>query len=98
MSFDAHITNIVNDAYKRLGFKMRNSKHLNDMCALCLLFNGTVRSKLKNACIIWSLAYKSYQNQIEQIQKRFLRHLLYKKHHISAYQNTGRTKPKVTAF
>jgi hypothetical protein len=80
MSFHVHITNIVNDAYKRLGFIMINSKCLNDIYALSLLFNGIVRSKLEYASIIWFPVHKSYQNQIEQIQKRFLRYLFYKKY------------------
>jgi hypothetical protein len=33
------------------------------------------------------LVHKSYQNQIEQTQKRFLRYVYYKKYHISAYKN-----------
>jgi hypothetical protein len=54
MSFHVHIANIVNNAYKRLGFAMRNSKHVNDAYALSFLFNGIVRSKLEYASIIWS--------------------------------------------
>jgi hypothetical protein len=67
MYFHVHIANIFNDAYKRLGFAMRNSQHLNDIHALSLLFNGIVRSKLEYASIIWSPVHKSYQNQIEQV-------------------------------
>jgi hypothetical protein len=87
MSFYVHITNIINGAYKMLDFIMRNSKHLNDVYALGLLFIGTVRSKLEYASIIWSPVHKSHQNQIEQIQKRFLRCLFYKKYDTSAYEN-----------
>jgi hypothetical protein len=87
MSFHVHIADIVNDACKRLGFVMRNSKHLNDIYAPNLLFNGRVRSILVYASIIRCPVHKSYQNQIEQIQKRFSRYLYYKKYHIPACQN-----------
>jgi hypothetical protein len=75
MSFHVHTANIVNDACKRLGFVMRNSKHQNDIHALSHLFNGIVRRKREYASIIWSPEHKTHHNQIEQ--KRFSRYLSY---------------------
>jgi hypothetical protein len=80
MSFHVHIANIVKNAYKRVGFEK-----LISIYALSLPCNGIVRSKLEHASIIWSPVHKSYQNQIEQTQKRFLRY--FKKYHISSFQN-----------
>jgi hypothetical protein len=75
-------------AYKKLlGFVMRNSKHLNDVYAISFLLNGTARSKPVYASIKQSPVHKSYQNQIQDIQKRFLRYLFYNKYNKSAYQN-----------
>jgi hypothetical protein len=44
-AFSIHITSTVNDECTKCGYKMRNSKHLNDVHVLSLLLNGTVKAQ-----------------------------------------------------
>jgi hypothetical protein len=38
MSFHVHVANIVNEAYKRLGFETENTKHLYDIYMLLVFW------------------------------------------------------------
>jgi len=69
MSFEKHTSQIVNDAYKKLGFIIRNAKCFNNIYCISVLYNSMVRSKLEYASVIWSPRYQSQQKRIEQIQK-----------------------------
>lgn len=85
LSFAVHIEKLANDAYKSLGFIMRNSRELSNIQSLMLLFNALVRSKMEYACVIWSPFYQSHINKLEKIQNKFLRYLYYKKYNRSSY-------------
>ena len=70
-----------------MGFIIRNTKHFHDVFSLTTLYNSLVRSKLEYACEIWNPYFKSQNNKIESIQKKFLRYLYYKIHLVSPLVN-----------
>lgn len=77
LNFDHHIYQMVNDAYRKLGFVLRNSKLFKDIDAVKLLYFAFVRSRLEYACVVWSPYHNNYIRSIEVIQNRFLRFLYF---------------------
>jgi len=86
LSFNAHVEKVCNEAYKLLGFVIRNTREFRNFNALIIVFNTFVRSKLEYASIIWTPYYKQFINKIERIQNKFLRYLYYKIFRINSYQ------------
>ena len=78
LSFVYHVSMVTAAAYKNLGFIIRNTKFFSDINSLKLLFNAFVRSKLEYASIVWSPGYDQHISSIEQVQRRFLKHLSFK--------------------
>ena len=78
LSFDVHINNIVNSAFKMLGFLKRNSRDFKNEKTLITLYKSFVRSKLEYCSLIWDPLYENHINQIERVQKKFLRFLNWK--------------------
>lgn len=75
LSFNSYIEIVIGEAFKVLGFVIRNSKDFNNVLVLKILFNSLVRSKLEYASIIWAPYYVHYKLKIERVQRRFLKHL-----------------------
>lgn len=91
LTFEAHINQITSKAYKSLGFVIRNSQLFKSPLCLKTLYYCYVRSILESASVIWRPFYKKYINQIEAIQRKFIKHLNYKtKVVIPNYQDSCR--------
>lgn len=78
LSFIPHLNNVINDSFRLLGFVIRNSKEFLEISTLKLLYFSFVRSKLEYATIIWSPHYKIHINNLEQVQRKFLKFLSFK--------------------
>lgn len=76
MCFSHHIEGIVSKAFMMLGFLMRNSKVFKDPYTLKSLYISLVRSHLEYASIVWAPHYFIYRNNIERVQKRFIKFCL----------------------
>lgn len=78
LSFNAHVESIVSSANRSLGFIMRSCKEFTDLKCLKLLFFSFVRSQLEYASVVWSPFYSKYRQEVESIQRRFLKYLSYR--------------------
>lgn len=76
LTFSIHIDHIVSDALKMFGFICRNTKRFSSLTAVVVLFKTLVVSKLEYAVLVWSPYYKLQSQQIEAVQRKFLK-LLY---------------------
>lgn len=77
-SFSKHINGLAVDAYRQLGFIVRNCFEFQNKNTFKVLFNTFVRSKLEYASFIWNTEYVTYKSIIERVQKKFIRYLTYK--------------------
>lgn len=75
LSFGPHITSTVSSAFKTLGFVIRNGKNFTNIDTLKLLFCALVRSKLEYAAVVWCPGYNTYIDDLEKVQRRFLKYL-----------------------
>ena len=80
-TFNEHRARLIGDSYRLLGFVKRNTKFFTVGTTISL-YNAIVRSKLEYAAIIWSPYYQIHVSDVEKVQKRFLRYLFLKSHHI----------------
>lgn len=78
MLMSDHIDNIINKAYKNLGFVMRVCKAFNDPGCIKTVYFTYVRSVLEYASNIWSPHYITYKSRLERLQQRFLKYLNYR--------------------
>lgn len=81
LSFSEHIGTVVNKAYKSLGFVLRVSRPFSDISCLKILYCSYVRSVLEYCSMIWSPQYVIYKQNIEDIQRKFIKHLNYRCYH-----------------
>lgn len=88
VSFNPHIDNILNRAFKNLGFITRISKPLKKISTLKLLYNSFVRSILEFASVVWNPSYQIHINRIEKVQKKFVKLLNYRCHRLDSYENS----------
>ena len=63
-----------------MGGVIRLSRNFENLETTRLLYSGLVCSRLEYESIIWNSCHKSCSDQIEMVQKRFLRFLYLKKH------------------
>lgn len=75
LSLSPHVCKLVSGSYKTLGFVLRNIKMFTSSQACINIYQAFIRSKLEYASVIWNPRHDMYILRIEQIQKRFLRHL-----------------------
>lgn len=73
LTFNAHVSNIANDALKNVGFILRNSRDFTQSRTYISLFNAFVRSKMEYASIVWSPYFKNHIKYLESVQTRYLR-------------------------
>lgn len=76
--FNGHVENIINRAYKALGFVMRTSRDFVNAKTFKILYCTYVRSTLEYASQIWNPRYNTYISRIERIQTKFLKYLCYR--------------------
>lgn len=81
LTFNTHVQNIVNKAFKLYGFVMRTSVNFKRTNTYLYLFKCLVRSQLEYAVPIWNPYYNRYKEEIENVQKKFLRTMHYRFNH-----------------
>lgn len=77
-SFVPHVNKVLSHASKSYGFIVRCTRDFNNVEVLKLLYNSYVRSKLEYASVIWSPGYNVHVNNLEKVQRRFLKYAWYK--------------------
>lgn len=82
LSFSHHIAQTVSSANKALGFVLRNCKNFNNLLVLKTLYFSLVRSRLEYGALVWQPFYENHKQLIERVQRRFLKFLWFKKHHV----------------
>lgn len=78
LSFGLHIKNIVNKAYRALGFICRITKQFTNEKCFVTLYVSLVRSHLEYASQIWNPFNITYIDNIEKVQRKFTRFLNFK--------------------
>lgn len=78
LTFHDHILITAKEAYRRLGFVLRNARDFKDPHVVRLLFTTLVRSKLESGACVWNPHHSTYTLMLEKVQKAFLR-FLYRK-------------------
>lgn len=78
LSFKTQIINMVNKAFKILGFIKRIGKDFQNQDTFKTLYNSLVRSKLEYCCVIWNTNIEYLINEMEKVQRNFLRYLYFK--------------------
>jgi hypothetical protein len=77
-TFIPHIDNVLNRAYKQLGFILRVAKPFRRPLTYKLLYNSYVRSRLEFASVVWNPCYDVHKGRIERLQKKFIKALEYR--------------------
>src|SRR5699024_7117803 len=77
LNFIKHIENISSSAFRSLGMVLRNSKDLQDLNVVQLLYYSYVRSRLEYGSIIWNPIYQIHIDSLEKIQRRFLKYIVF---------------------
>lgn len=77
-TFSAHITHLITQCYKLLGFLMRNTRTVHDVDLMVILYTALIRSKLEFGATLWYPERANERHKIEQIQARFVRLLFYR--------------------
>lgn len=78
LKFSSHIDYIISKGYQNLGFIERNSRHFKNPNTFKSLYCSIVRSSLEYCSPLWSPHYSTHKENIEKIQKKFLRSLGFK--------------------
>lgn len=78
LHLNTHIDHIVNKALRMYGFVMRVCSNFKRPSSYISLYMSLVRSQLEYASIIWNPFYEKYSNQIETVQRKFLRSVNYR--------------------
>ncbi|KAJ3643854.1 hypothetical protein Zmor_026539 [Zophobas morio] len=88
-SFREHIDNTVKKANNMLGFMVRNCKDFYNTQALVVLFNTLVRSRLEYCSLAWFPYYQYQINNLEKVQRRFLKYLYVKQERVWPERNVA---------
>lgn len=78
LSFKAHYDFICNKALKLLGFIKRSLSDFNNINCFKNVYCSLVRSVLEYSSSVWSPFYKCHIDNIERVQKKFLRFIAFK--------------------
>ncbi|CAF4889082.1 unnamed protein product [Pieris macdunnoughi] len=78
LSFRAHYSHITSKANHLLGFILRSTKGFKNPCSTLYLYFSLVKSILEYGSPIWSPNYNVHIDDIERIQRKFLRILCYR--------------------
>ena len=77
ITFRDHFKHITGRAFQMLGFIFRVGKDLS-VNTLRLLYCSLVRSHLEYASVVWSPYYNIYKDQLERVQRKFIKYCAYK--------------------
>ena len=80
--FDYHYKSVISSCFSMLGFIIRNSRSFYNIDCLMTLYRALVLSKLEYASIVWYSIYQTYNDMVENIQRRFLKYLFLKSHNV----------------
>lgn len=72
LTFNAHISELCDRAFKSLGFVMRQTVRFNEKNTIVTLYNAFVRSKLEYNAVIWNPHESKYKLMVEKVQKNFV--------------------------
>ena len=77
-TFVDHINTIILSASKSVGVIIRNSKEIEDLSVIKTLYCSLVRSRLEYASVIWNPIYKIHETNLERVQRRFLKYMVFR--------------------
>lgn len=80
LHLDKHIEIIINKAFQLLGFVMRSSKEFRHSKTFTTLYKSLIRPQLEYAVVVWDPYYDKYKQQIERVQRKFLRAVHFRCH------------------
>ena len=78
LNFIEHIAKVRASANKGLGFVIRNSREIRDFNVMQLLYSAYVRSRLEYCSVIWNPIYQVHVEDIERVQRRWLKCLVFR--------------------
>ena len=77
LRFTDHISNVVVQSSKLLGFVLRNCRNFSVESLKCI-YTSIVRSKIEYASIVWSPYHNIHKLSLERVQNKFLRHCAFR--------------------
>lgn len=80
LTFNPHILDVCNRAFKSLGFVTRQTSRFHDRNAIVTLYYAFVRSKLEYSSVVWDPHEQKYSLMLERVQRKFARYLFKKMH------------------
>lgn len=89
LQFSTHIDQISLKAIKTLGFLYRCTKSFDDIHCLKVLFSSLVRPILEYGSIIWNPTTSSHIQQLERVQRKFIRFIGFKRNLTYDMDNTS---------
>ena len=75
LSFRYHIAEIISKASRRVGFVLRNCRELSSVAVLRTIFIQLIRPTLEYASTVWSPSTKIQIDQLEAVQRRYLKNM-----------------------
>jgi hypothetical protein len=78
LSFKTHISSVVNKSFRMLGFIKRTCYSFKDTKPLIALYKSYVRTNLEYCAVIWSPWQKQHCENIERVQRKFVKYLCFK--------------------
>lgn len=86
MNFAEHINAVVNSSFRMLGFLKRTCRFFNSRKTLIQLYNSYIRSKLEYCAVVWDPIHANQRNQVERVQKKFVRYMNAKMNNEPSYR------------
>ena len=80
LSFRNHVANIIKNTYRTMGMVIRNCSYFKSTAPLEMLYCSLIRPKLEYCTQIWSPHDSCLINDVESIQRKYLKFLHFKKH------------------
>ena len=78
LNFKSHINFITDKAIKKLGFVLRNCREFKNTSTLKRVYSSLVRPLLEYATVVWSPSTSGSKNNLENVQRRFMKYMHYK--------------------
>lgn len=78
LSFSPHINKTTSAAKRMLGLIFRNCKDFKSKDSYLNLYTAYVRSKLEYCSLIWAPCYITHIQQLESVQRAFMKYIAYK--------------------